>query len=174
MVCGPAKGASEEAYYLSEWSQAERADGLHVAALAFAYEAKSERGPRRAAVGAGGAGTAAAPPARAARLAAALGCCGCAQGAPGGGAPVRQAAAAAGSAGQGAPDAERERAVALASGALGRLLGRPPRAAAVAPDGSHRSGSTAAASGPGSSGLPHSRAASPKRPEIPAHGNPQA
>jgi len=44
MLCKPRQGCSEESYYLSEWTQSERAQGLHLPALAFAYEAKSERG----------------------------------------------------------------------------------------------------------------------------------
>lgn len=49
MVCRPQQGCSEESYYLKEWSQSERAEALHLPALAFAYEAKSERGRREAA-----------------------------------------------------------------------------------------------------------------------------
>jgi hypothetical protein len=49
MLCRPNQGSSEEAYYLGEWSQAERASGLHLQALAFAHEAKSERGWARSA-----------------------------------------------------------------------------------------------------------------------------
>jgi hypothetical protein len=44
MLCKPVQGGSEESYYLSEWTVAERAEGKHLPALAFAYEAKSERG----------------------------------------------------------------------------------------------------------------------------------
>lgn len=53
MLCSPRQGCSEESYYLGEWTQAERAHGLHLRALAFAYEAKSERNPRQPATSAG-------------------------------------------------------------------------------------------------------------------------
>ncbi|KAF8054878.1 NRT2.2 [Scenedesmus sp. PABB004] len=45
LFCGPSPGASEERYYLSEYSPAERVAGLHLPALGFAHEARSERPP---------------------------------------------------------------------------------------------------------------------------------
>ncbi|XP_030545118.1 high affinity nitrate transporter 2.5-like [Rhodamnia argentea] len=50
MFCGPspaAKGATEEDYYLSEWSDKEREKDFHRASLRFAENSKSERGSRR-------------------------------------------------------------------------------------------------------------------------------
>lgn len=44
MFCAPASGQAEERYYLSEYSATERAAGLHLPALAFAHESRSERG----------------------------------------------------------------------------------------------------------------------------------
>ncbi|OAE26007.1 hypothetical protein AXG93_4601s1060 [Marchantia polymorpha subsp. ruderalis] len=43
MFCPPSK-ATEEDYYISEWSKEEQSNGLHHASLKFAENAKSERG----------------------------------------------------------------------------------------------------------------------------------
>jgi hypothetical protein len=43
MFCASQPGTSEERYYISEYSSGERAAGLHLPALAFAHEARSER-----------------------------------------------------------------------------------------------------------------------------------
>jgi hypothetical protein len=43
MFCAKQPGMSEERYYISEYSSGERAAGLHLPALAFAHEARSER-----------------------------------------------------------------------------------------------------------------------------------
>jgi hypothetical protein len=43
MFCAKQPGMSEEHYYISEYSSGERAAGLHLPALAFAHEARSER-----------------------------------------------------------------------------------------------------------------------------------
>jgi len=67
---GGGAGGGEELYYLSEYTPAERAAGLHVDALRFAHEARSERAPQRAeappppssALGGGGAGAGTRPP----------------------------------------------------------------------------------------------------------------
>lgn len=43
MCCPPQSGTSEERYYIAEYSMNERAAGLHLPALAFAHESRSER-----------------------------------------------------------------------------------------------------------------------------------
>eukprot|EP00879_Flechtneria_rotunda_P019127 GHRR01020082.1.p1 GENE.GHRR01020082.1~~GHRR01020082.1.p1 ORF type:complete len:366 (+),score=106.30 GHRR01020082.1:164-1261(+) len=43
MCCGPQSGQTEERYYLAEYSSIERAAGLHLPALAFAHQSRSER-----------------------------------------------------------------------------------------------------------------------------------
>ncbi|KAK1269941.1 High affinity nitrate transporter 2.5 [Acorus gramineus] len=48
MFYGPSKGASEEDYYLSEWTSEEREKGSHLASLKFAENSKCERGKRHA------------------------------------------------------------------------------------------------------------------------------
>lgn len=51
MLCGPsAKNATEEDYYLSEWSVKEQENGYHKASLKFADNSRSERGQNRATV----------------------------------------------------------------------------------------------------------------------------
>ncbi|XP_057774576.1 high affinity nitrate transporter 2.5 [Salvia miltiorrhiza] len=47
MLCGPSsKGATEEDYYLSEWSAAEKERGFHTASLKFSENSRNERGKR--------------------------------------------------------------------------------------------------------------------------------
>lgn len=43
MCCRPRAGASEEVYYLGEFSAPERAAGAHYGSLAFAFEARANR-----------------------------------------------------------------------------------------------------------------------------------
>jgi MFS transporter, NNP family, nitrate/nitrite transporter len=43
MFCGPREGATEQEYYLAEFTAEEQAEGLQSASLKFAYESKSER-----------------------------------------------------------------------------------------------------------------------------------
>ncbi|KAL6848388.1 hypothetical protein ACP4OV_021802 [Aristida adscensionis] len=50
MFLPPSAGAAEEHYYASEWSEEEKAKGLHSASLKFAENSRSERGRRNAAV----------------------------------------------------------------------------------------------------------------------------
>jgi hypothetical protein len=45
MLRQPQPGASEEAYYVSEYTVAERAQGVHLGALKFAHETRSQRPP---------------------------------------------------------------------------------------------------------------------------------
>jgi hypothetical protein len=45
MLSGPSHGASEESYYVAEYTVAERAEGVHVSALKFAHESRSQRCP---------------------------------------------------------------------------------------------------------------------------------
>jgi hypothetical protein len=45
ICCGPNPSVTEERFYLSEYSTAERAAGVHLAVLAFAHEAHRERDP---------------------------------------------------------------------------------------------------------------------------------
>ncbi|KAF6255678.1 high-affinity nitrate transporter 2.1-like protein [Scenedesmus sp. NREL 46B-D3] len=47
MFCAKQPGMSEERYYINEYSSGERAAGLHLPALAFAHEARSERDAAR-------------------------------------------------------------------------------------------------------------------------------
>ncbi|PNH10816.1 High affinity nitrate transporter 2.5 [Tetrabaena socialis] len=44
MLTGPREGATEEDYYMREWSAEEVADGLHHGSMKFAMESKSQRG----------------------------------------------------------------------------------------------------------------------------------
>ncbi|XP_042047870.1 high affinity nitrate transporter 2.5-like [Salvia splendens] len=47
MFCGPSsKGATEEDYYLSEWTAAEQDQGFHTASLKFSENSRNERGKR--------------------------------------------------------------------------------------------------------------------------------
>lgn len=43
MLSGPSRGASEESYYVAEYTVAERAEGVHLSALKFAHESRSQR-----------------------------------------------------------------------------------------------------------------------------------
>lgn len=45
LCCGPKSNVTEERFYLSEYSNAERAAGAHLTVLAFAHEAHRERDP---------------------------------------------------------------------------------------------------------------------------------
>lgn len=45
ICCAPDPSVTEERFYLSEYSNAERAEGAHLAVLAFAHEAHRERDP---------------------------------------------------------------------------------------------------------------------------------
>lgn len=45
LFCGPNPSVTEERFYLSEYSNAERAAGAHLTVLAFAHEAHRERDP---------------------------------------------------------------------------------------------------------------------------------
>jgi NNP family nitrate/nitrite transporter-like MFS transporter len=47
MFCGPKAGVTEEDYYYSEYTAKEREEGLHLAAMKFANESKSQRGFKR-------------------------------------------------------------------------------------------------------------------------------
>lgn len=47
MFCGPKAGATEEEYYFSEWSEAEKEAGDHLTVMKFANESKSQRGMAR-------------------------------------------------------------------------------------------------------------------------------
>jgi NNP family nitrate/nitrite transporter-like MFS transporter len=47
MVFPARKGATEEEYYFSDWSEAERAEGKHLQVMKFANESKSQRGMKR-------------------------------------------------------------------------------------------------------------------------------
>ncbi|KAL5723880.1 hypothetical protein ACHQM5_007219 [Ranunculus cassubicifolius] len=46
MVCGPKEKASEEDYYLREWSTKEKENSLHESSVKFADNSRSERGTR--------------------------------------------------------------------------------------------------------------------------------
>lgn len=47
MFCGASsKGATEEDYYLSEWTAAEQERGFHSASLKFSENSRNERGKR--------------------------------------------------------------------------------------------------------------------------------
>lgn len=46
LLCGPNPSITEERFYLSEYTTAERAAGAHLAVLAFAHEAHRERDPQ--------------------------------------------------------------------------------------------------------------------------------
>jgi hypothetical protein len=148
MLCRPRQGCSEESYYLSEWSQAERAEGLHIPALAFAFETKSERG--RAAQGDAAAGR----PASCGLL-----CC------VGGAADAAAPSAPSQTQSQQQQQQQRQQQQRwrwpawLERTAAARLLRGSGGSASVAPDGSHRSGSTAANSG--AAAASGSRTASP-------------
>jgi hypothetical protein len=48
LMCGPNPSITEERFYLSEYTTAERAAGAHLAVLAFAHEAHRERDPQGA------------------------------------------------------------------------------------------------------------------------------
>lgn len=41
------KGVTEEEYYFSDWTEAERAEGLHLSVMKFANESRSQRGMKR-------------------------------------------------------------------------------------------------------------------------------
>jgi hypothetical protein len=56
MWCRAKRGASEEGYYLAEFTQEERARGAHLSALAFAYESRSNRGAELRNTGGGSGG----------------------------------------------------------------------------------------------------------------------
>ncbi|KAK9839619.1 hypothetical protein WJX81_001376 [Elliptochloris bilobata] len=47
LFCGPKPGVTEEDYYFSEYTPAEREQGLHLAASNFAFESRSMRGMKR-------------------------------------------------------------------------------------------------------------------------------
>ena len=56
MWCRPKPGSTEEGYYLAEFTQEERARGAHFSTLAFAHEARSNRGPDIPTTGGGASG----------------------------------------------------------------------------------------------------------------------
>ncbi len=45
MLSGPSHGVSEESYYVAEYTVAERAEGVHLSALKFAHESRSQTCP---------------------------------------------------------------------------------------------------------------------------------
>ncbi|CAL5220962.1 g3068 [Coccomyxa viridis] len=47
LICGPKKGYTEEDYYFSEYTPAEREAGHHLASSKFAFETRSQRGMKR-------------------------------------------------------------------------------------------------------------------------------
>jgi NNP family nitrate/nitrite transporter-like MFS transporter len=54
MLQSPQPGASEEAYYVAEYTVPERARGVHLGALKFAQESRSQRPRSSREAGAGG------------------------------------------------------------------------------------------------------------------------
>ncbi|CAI9278280.1 unnamed protein product [Lactuca saligna] len=46
LFCGPKKGSTEQDYYLSEWSKAEKEQGFHKMSLKFADNSRTERGKK--------------------------------------------------------------------------------------------------------------------------------
>ena len=44
MLTGPTEGATEEEFYLKEWSAEEVSEGLHHSSMRFAMESRSQRG----------------------------------------------------------------------------------------------------------------------------------